>query len=138
MSAITILAIYGSILSTIVFLWDIIKYLHDKPCLKVEVGHHMLVGPGAKEHKIGITMANIGKRAITVVASGFKFDPPLIDGSMSTIYDPQLPKELNEGQGYTSYSNPTQIPQEQVVYGWVRDATGRIWLSKKWPLHSKK
>jgi hypothetical protein len=65
--ATTILAIYGSVLATIVFLWDIIKYVHGRPRLKVEVDHHVLIGPPAAEHKLGIKMAMIGKGTISVV-----------------------------------------------------------------------
>ena len=137
--ATAILAIYGSILATIVFLWDIIKYIYDKPRLRVKVNHLFKVSPlGCTEHKLGIKVANVGKRTVTVVASGFKFAPALPDGNMATVYDLELPKELHEGQSHTSYASPSEIPQNQVMYGWVRDATGSIWRSKKWPLRSKK
>jgi hypothetical protein len=133
--ATTILAFYGSILATIVFLWDIIKYIRDKPRLRVKVNHRLL---GGTEHKLGIEVANVGRRTITVVASGFKFAPALPDGNMATVYDRELPEELHEGQSHTSFASPSEIPQNQVMYGWARDATGSIWWSKKWPLRSKK
>lgn len=133
--ATTILAFYGSILATIVFLWDIIKYIRDKPRLRVKVNHRLL---GGTEHKLGIEVANVGRGTITVVASGFKFAPALPDGNMATVPDQELPEELQEGQSHTSFASPSEIPQNQVMYGWVRDATGSIWWSKKWPLRSKK
>lgn len=139
-NATTILAIYGSVLATIVFLWDIIKHVRDKPCLKVKANHYGLIDPlGVKTHKLGINMVKVGKGMIKVVASGFKSAPPLPDGSMVTVVDYELPKELHQGQDHTSYADPSQIPEDQeVVCGWVRDATGRIWQSKKWPLRLKK
>ena len=138
MDVTTILAIYGSALSTIVFFWKIFTYLRDRPRLKVRVDHHALLGPGVREHKLGIKMVNVGKGKITMVASGFKYAPPLPDGSMGTIVDPDLPKELDEGQPHTSFADPSGVPQDQVLYGWVRDATGHIWKSKRWPLRTKK
>jgi len=104
------IAIYGSVLATIVFFWDLIKYKRDKPRLKVKVGHHILGNRLTSEHKLGIDMVNIGKRPITVVASGFKFSPPLPDGSMMTVLGPGLPKELREGQGHTTYAKPAEVP----------------------------
>jgi hypothetical protein len=133
-----VLAIYGSLLATIVFLWDVIKYICERTRLKVEVNHHILTGPGESKHRLGIKMANVGKGTITVVASGFRFSPPLPNGNMATIADPDLPVELNEGQSHTTYAEPSQIPQGQVICGWGRDATGRTWKSKKWPLRSKR
>lgn len=133
----TVLAVYGAVLATLVLVWDIIKFRRDKPRLKVQAGHHMLVGEGTTEHKLGINMSNVGKGKITIVASGFKFLPPLPNGNMATIYDVGLPKELDEGQSHTSYAQPLQIPEHQVVYAWVHDATGREWLSKKWPFRRK-
>ncbi len=128
------IAIYGAVLATIVFLWDLIKYKKDKPCLKVEVRHHILSNRIKTEQKLGIQMANIGRRPITVVASGFEITPPLPEGNMMTVLDPGLPKELREGQSHTTYANTSEISEQQILFGWVRDATGRNWKSKKWPL----
>jgi len=132
------LAIYGSLLATIVFLWDVVKYIRERTRLKVEVNHHFLTGPGESKYRLGIKMANVGKGAITLAASGFRFSPPLPNGNMATIADPNLPVELSEGQSHTTYAEPSQIPQDQVIYGWGRDATGRTWKSKKWPLRSER
>ena len=136
--ATTVLAIYGSLLATGVLFWDILKYRHDKPRLKVKVSHDVLIGPQGVELKLGIKMANVGKGMIAVEASGFKLVPQQDGRNTATLYDLNLPKELQEGQSHTSFANPSQIPKDQVVFGWVRDATGRTWQSKKWPLRSKK
>ena len=133
----TILAIYGSVLATIVFVWDIIKVAREKPRLKIEVAHHILAGPQETKHRIGIKMANVGRGTITVEASGFSLSPPSPKGNTATLYDLELPVELHDGQSHISYAKPDQIPRDRIVYGWVRDATGRTWKSKKWPLRSK-
>ena len=79
-------------------------------------------------------MVNTGKQPIFIEAAGFEINPPLEKGSMATVYDPNLPQELQIGQNYTCHANPNDIPQDRIFYGWVRDATGKIWKSKKWPL----
>jgi hypothetical protein len=99
----TILAIYGAVLATLVLVWDIVKFVRERPRLKVEGGHHVLMGEGSTEHRLGIKMSNVGKGKITIEASGLKFLPPLQNGNMATIYDVGLPKELDEGQSHTSY-----------------------------------
>jgi hypothetical protein len=130
----TILAVYGSVLATIVFLWEIYKYIRDKSRLKINVDHHILVGVAKKEHKLGVKLVNIGGQSIFVESAGFKLKPPLDNGNMATIFDPSLPKEIKAGQNHTSHANPDDIPSDRILYGWVRDATGKIWKSKKWPL----
>lgn len=85
---------------------------------------------------LGIEMANVGKGTITVVASGFRYVPPLPDGNTATIADPNLPMQIHEGQSHTSFVEPSEVPTDQVVYGWARDATGRTWRSKRRPLRS--
>lgn len=83
-------ALYGAVLSTV-------NCLRGMRRLRVTVHHHVLVGPVARKHMLGIEMANVGKVTITVVASSFKYAPPLPDGSTATIADPDLPKEIQQG-----------------------------------------
>ena len=35
----TILAVYGAVLATLVLVWDVIKFVRERPRLKVEAGH---------------------------------------------------------------------------------------------------
>lgn len=129
-------AIYGAILSTLVFLWDIIKYCSDKPNLRVRANHRLLTGPRMSERKIGIDMINKGKRPITIVASGFKLDTES-DENMVTLFDPNLPRQINEGQRHTTFANPERIDANKILYAWARDATGKEYRSKKHPLKLK-
>jgi hypothetical protein len=130
------LAIYGAVLSTLVLLWDVIKYYKDKPSLRVQANHRALVGPSKSEHKIGIDMINEGKRPVTIVASGFKLDTESYE-NMGTVFDPGLPKQINEGQRYTTFVNPEEIDMSKILYAWAQDATGREHRSKKYPLRLK-
>ena len=130
------LAIYGAILSTGILLLNIIKYYKDNPRLKVETNHHALVGPLKSEQKIGIDMINEGKRPITIVASGFKLDTDSAE-NIHTVFDSGLPKQIDEGQRYTTFVNPETINTTKILYAWARDATGREHRSKKHPLRLK-
>lgn len=130
------LAIYGAILSTLVFTWDIIKYYKDKPKLRVSANHRVLIGAHNSERKIGIDMINEGKRPITIVASGFRLDTET-DENVVTILDPQLPKELHEGQRHTTFVIPEELNASKILHAWARAATGREYSSKKHPLRLK-
>lgn len=130
------IAIYGALLSTLVLLWDIIKYYGDKPSLRVQANHRVLAGPRVSERKIGIDMINKGKRPITIVASGFKLDTES-DKNMATLFDPNLPRQITEGQRHTTFANPDEIAPNKVLYAWARDATGKEYRSKKYPLKLK-
>ncbi len=125
-------AAYGAVLATLVFLWDIVKYQRNKPSLRVEANHRMLVGPRS-ESKIGIDMINAGKRPVTIVASGFKLDTESQE-NIATVFDINLPTEIREGQRHTSFVNPDTLDTSKILYAWARDATGREYRSKKRPL----
>ena len=127
------IAIYGAILSTLVFLWDIRKYYKDKPKLRIEANHRALIGPLKSERKIGIDIINESSRRLTIVAAGFKLDTES-DENMATVYDPNLPIEIGDGQRHTTFVNPNTIDPENILYAWARDATGKEHRSKKHPL----
>lgn len=132
----TLLAIYGALLATIVFLWDVIKFFHDRPNLRVEADYHIRVSNlGASEPVVGITMINTGKEPLTIVASGFRLDVES-DENMATVVDTSLPRELTQGQSHTSCANFDEVVKQKVLYAWARDATGRVYRSKKRPLRS--
>jgi hypothetical protein len=129
-------AVYGAILSTLVLVWDIIKYFKDKPNLRVQANHRVLTGPLGSERKIGIDMINQGRRPITIVASGFKLDTDL-EENMVTLFDPNLPRQINDGQHHTTFADPDRIDANKILYAWGRDATGKEYRSKKHPLKLK-
>ena len=134
MDKITIhLAVYGAILSTFVLLWDVIKYFKDKPSLRVTANYHGLIGPLKKEVKIGIEIVNAGRRPVTLVSTGFELDTDS-DENIITVLDPNLPRELSEGQRYITYTNPKEFDSGKILFARARDATGRVYRSKKNPL----
>lgn len=131
------LAVYGAILSTFVLLWDVIKYFKDKPNLRVNANYHGRIGPQTKEVKIGIEMVNNGRRPITIVSSGFELDTDS-DENIITVLDPNFPRELLEGQRYVTFTNPKEIDSSKILFARARDATGRVYRSKKRPLAGAK
>jgi len=133
-----LLAIYGAVLATMVFSWDVIKYMREKPTLKVETHRCQISGllnPTNNLPRVKIAISNTGKAPITVVASGFKLDTKS-DQNTITVMDPFLPKELTQGQNHSTYVNPGEIVENTILYAWARNATGRVYRSKKHPFPS--
>ena len=134
MSKLTLyLAFYGALLSTLVFLWEILKFYKDRPKIRVETNLRMLVGASGSAQKIGIDMISDGRRPVTIVSSGFKLDTDSHE-DVATVYDINLPVEIHEGQRHTSFVNPSTLEGHKILYAWVRDATGREYHSRKRPL----
>ena len=127
------IALYGAILSTIVIIWDVIKYYKDKPKIKVQVD----VGPHYSlkryESEIGVTVINIGKRPVTIVAHGYQFRDKSENGVIEMTED-DLPKELLEGQHCQLFVDTNVSFEHKILYWWVRDASGRKYYSNKHPV----
>jgi hypothetical protein len=130
------IAAYAAILSTLVAAWNIWVYFQDRPELEVGCtpgGHKTIDGrvtPG-----ISIRMANSGKRPLTIVASGVMLDTGSPE-NIASIYDPGLPVESTQGRQHTTHVFPDQVDAGKVRYAWARDATGKVYRSKDWPLRS--
>ncbi|MBI3241137.1 MAG: hypothetical protein HYZ49_02450 [Chloroflexi bacterium] len=135
----TFLAIYGAVLSTIAILWNLFKdvtvYRLNRPYLKVEANYGLLIGSTTTQPTVKIIMVNIGKEPLTVVESGFRLDTKS-DENLATVADPSLPKELAQNQRHTTSANFDEVITQKILYAWARDATGRIYRSKKWPLRT--
>jgi hypothetical protein len=127
------LAVYGAFLSSLVFLWEIVKFYKDRPKMRVEANIRLLIGASGSAQKIGIDMINSGKRPVTIVSSGFKLDVES-QANVATVPDMNLPLEISEGQRHTTFVNPGTLEGRKILYAWARDATGREYFSKKRPL----
>lgn len=125
------LGIYGAGLSTAVAGWEVFKHLSDKPCLRVRACRMALMGFGIR--RFGVEVVNAGARPVTIVAAGFRRSRQ--SEQVALIADPHLPVELTEGQTYTSQAIPEGFRDNaELRYAWVRDATGRVYVSRRWPL----
>src|SRR6185503_1631307 len=98
------IAVYGAVLSTAVFGWELFKYFSDKPKIKVETNFRILVGRSSGDPKIGVDIINSGKRPVTIVAAGFVLDRPKNEPNMATILEADLPRELFEGQRHSCFA----------------------------------
>jgi len=128
----SVLAIYGAALSTLAILLEITRYVKDRPKVVVEADHHELYTTQKGAHKLGIKMTNIGRRPVTVEACGFRIDTESEENSLSVL-DRTLPNRLDEGESRTAYADPAEVQASRILFAWARDATGRVYKSKKRP-----
>ncbi len=126
------IALYGAILATLVFIWDIIKTIKDIPKIIIKANIHFLVGLKTNIRKKGITVINRSRRPVTIVATGFRIITKSND-NMATILDTKLPIELTEGKSHTSFLDSNEISGNKIYYAWARSATGKLYISKKHP-----
>lgn len=127
------IAIYGATLSTIVFGWELFKYLNDRPNIRVETNFRIIVGRSKGDPKIGIDIINAGKRPVTIMSAGFKLDRPDKEPNMATILESGLPRELLEGQSHSCFAQFDAVEFSEVLCAYARDATGKLYFSKKRP-----
>jgi hypothetical protein len=70
----TLVAWWGAILSSVVFLWDIYKYRHAGPKLRVGVNPGMILMPSADKRTLVVTeVMNIGDRSTTLTNLGLAY-----------------------------------------------------------------
>jgi hypothetical protein len=131
-----VIAVYGAVLSSTIFLFDLFKYITDRPKLEVKTTLSLFYENGAPKKeikKICVEMINSGKRPITLLCCGFRIKT---DSIMNTqqIVDLNLPKKLSEAEAYVSCTDFTEGDATKIIYAWAKDATGKEFKSVKWPL----
>ena len=136
MDSTLIIALYGAVLSTAVFVFDMFKYFRDKPRVVVKVKFSLSyenADLNKEKKKICIETINSGKRPLTIANCGFKLKTESIM-NIQQVIDPNLPKQLSEGEAYSSYTDFVAGDAEKIIYAWVKDASGKEYKSRKWPL----
>ena len=135
MSLIAILALWGTIVSSIALTWNIIRGSQDKKKIKIEaqIGHFM---PGdAKDKVFYVTVTNIRRRPVFITGwgalrkkkKGEKGKPGII------IISPKLPKMLKDGDYEILHTEDLSIFScNELTRIQVWDSTGKKWkVSRK-------
>jgi len=131
-----VIAIYGAVVATAVFVFDMFKYFNEKPNVAVKTTFSLFYESGdlkKEKKKIAIEIINSGRRPVTISYCGFKLKTDSIM-NIQQVIDPNLPKQIAEGESYKSYADFAEGDSEKIIYAWVKDATGKEYRSKKWPL----
>jgi hypothetical protein len=134
-----ILALIGTILSTVAVTWNIMRNAKDRARLKLDA----MIGKISPLHTdrtyFTITMTNIGSRPIMVKNWGYYFKKTPTDKMSAIIMVntglpgiPGLPRMLKEGEFHTEFTEDLSMLESNVIKVNVSDSRGRKWcLSKK-------
>jgi hypothetical protein len=131
-----VIAIYGAVVSTAVFVFDMFKYFNEKPNVIVKTNLSLFYEGGdlkKEKKKIAIEIINTGRRAVTIADCGFKLKTNSMM-NIQQVIDPNLPRQLSGGDSYKSYTDLATADSDGIFYAWAKDATGREYRSKKWPI----
>ena len=123
-----ILAIYGAFLSTIALIWNIYKYLQDKPKIKVTAKFGFTSsGVETSEHLLIITAINKGRRSIYLSSMGLRSG----NDDLLNLHTVGLPCELKGGCSHREWFEVKKLKRNrQYDFGWYKDATGKMYKSK--------
>ncbi len=143
LGATDILAIYGAVLASITFGWNLYRDLQDRARLKAtahvrrivqsEDGTWYAVKPdlqvaGASEQLfVVVNVTNIGRRPLRWEGWGGKYRTP-VNGKKSFVIIPRyLPKMLNEGESHSEYTEELNPRWQNLKKLTVWDASGKNW-----------
>jgi hypothetical protein len=142
------LAVWGAVLSSITFGWNLYRDLLDRARLKVEAQVRRIVrSPDGRWYQVkpdlGIAGAsdqlfvvmnvtNIGRRPVQWQGWGGKHIKPERDKDSFTIVPTQLPKMLAEGETHSDLTRELMADVENIQSLFIWDAAGKKWyVSRK-------
>jgi hypothetical protein len=136
------LALYGSITATIAIGVELLKYLHERPRLKLEVLHGFVIftpGPGRQQSEDTYTrllVTNLGREPIAVAGAYLMWlkDGKLKMGMFSDALLDAKPRVLSPENPRTEYTvKEKEFDKSGLVFVGVNDGFGKThgrWLKK--------
>ncbi len=133
-----VIAWYGAILSSVLAVVTILRYLGERVQIKVSAEQNYLVTPGADtEELILLSAVNIGKRPVTLVSGSLLLaNRGQMLPTAPSYFGKPLPLKLEEGDVCTLYIHADEArrgereEKSKVVAVVFRDAAGRKFKSK--------
>jgi hypothetical protein len=124
-----VLAMWGAILSSVITILNIARWVQDRYRLKVEgmIGKFHGIGTLPAKPPKGtqflITVTNIGRRPIMVQGIGFVISK----NDQGALVAVGLPKMLKEGEYHMEWTDDFEMLSEKVknIFAW--DSAGRKW-----------
>ncbi|MBI2449623.1 hypothetical protein HYV49_04980 [Candidatus Pacearchaeota archaeon] len=132
---IMLLAIYGSIISTLGIILSLYNYNRDKAKIKVKASFGVMgSGKGAEGPFFFVKAINKGRRPVTLSSVGIRVGKD----DLINIKTISLPRELGEGKSHSEWFTLDELRGRDCDFAWYRDETGKIYKSKsiKQKLHN--
>lgn len=145
-----VLAVYGALLSSITFGWNLLRDLSDRGKLKLELSIRkmtaptggriyatlpsMTVEPVTEQLYLVLSVVNVGRRPMLWEGWGGKYFEPVNGDTGFTIIGPNLPKMLNERESHREFTElePGLMPNLKRLFMW--DTSGKKWDVSYWQL----
>jgi hypothetical protein len=140
-----LIALYAAVVATGTLGWRIFEWNQEKQKIKVAIMFAQQINiPGVDPTKIFISLKamNVGQRATTLEAAGFKLsnDMDLTDLGLY-LHDKILPKRLNPGESVSVMFDPENLkeelgkvsPEATIEFAFFRDQGNRVYKSKLQP-----
>jgi hypothetical protein len=143
-TAVALAAVYGAILSSLIFGWTIYRDVRDRGKLRVVCGFRMIISPGlsTEENVLVFQITNTGTRQVMVTNAGGMF----MNGKGFVVNAPNLPKMLAPAEYFSvhmkeyDFSDELKSLQVYTSLDQVYEASSKDLLSIKKELqrlHSK-
>jgi hypothetical protein len=145
-----VLAVYGALLSSITFGWNLLRDLSDRGKLKLELSIRkmtaptggriyatlpsMTLEPVTEQLYLVLSVVNVGRRPMLWEGWGGKYFESVNGDTGFTIIGPNLPKMLNERESHREFTElvPGLMPNLKRLFIW--DTSGKKWDVSYWQL----
>jgi len=129
-----ILALWGTIFSTVAITWNVVRDLLDRKKIKVEAGIGFILAEDTTTKVFYLTMTNISRRPLYI--TGWGVYRKRREGKRGKkglcIPSPDLPKMLKEGDYNIVYTEDLSIFSYKLIRVHVWDSIGKKWkISRK-------
>lgn len=129
-----LISFYAALISTAVFVWNVINTLRDRGRIKIGAffGHSVMVGIESRKI-LYYEFVNVGGKPVTISNFGGTLKKKFVeDGKSSFIVNtPGLPSKLNQGDRFQISFEEFSSIDDKVKAIIVYDTTGKAYKMKK-------
>ncbi len=129
-----ILALWGTIVSTIAITWNILRGLEDRKKLKIEANIGTILPGDPNKNYFYVSMTNIGRRPVFVTGWGTDLKKEKEEKGKRAVFIKarNLPKLLKDGEAHMEYIDNLSIFSRKIKNVKIWDSTGKSWkISRK-------
>mgnify|MGYP001221473257 CR=1 FL=1 len=128
----TLLAFYGTVVSTAVLVWNIVRDSKDRPKIRLEAMIGTIYPDHSEKDYLVLTMTNVGRRPVQI-KGWYGLKKKTFEGPKGIMVVTQgLPRILNESESHHEYCTYLSLLDDQLKTLYVTDSAGRKWhLTKK-------
>lgn len=129
-TTITVLAIWGAVLSSITLVWNLYRDFLQRGRLRVTCYIGQIFGDPAISHEKRLliwNVTNIGKEPVVLTNIGGSFGETAF---VINTRDP-LPRTLRSGDYFTGFSDDLSVLKQELEYLCAHDSLGRVFKASK-------